>query len=223
MWPVQLATRFVPCFWRPGMTDGFIFLSDDGYINRHENNPYKEVDTRGRCVAIDRYNVIYLLTWWISQLQGESAILWSQINSHNWKKKTNQRRERWRVRIWKPLFFRYLDKSPPRIPSVPSMVADLVESSLVGYPLEGLLFGGSPTPDSLVVRASRAFPKASMYVSLILCLIPAKNWKSRTQGYGLTETNSIAVSVWWLEVLRHTLLNKVQISGDDYLMRPTCA
>ena len=75
------------------------------------------------------------------------------------------------------------------------MVADLVESSLVGYPLEGLLFGGSPTPDSLVIRASRAFPRASMYVSLILCLIPAKNWKSRTQGYGLTETNSIAVSV----------------------------
>ena len=30
------------------MTDGFIFLSDDGYINRHENNPYKEMDTRGR-------------------------------------------------------------------------------------------------------------------------------------------------------------------------------
>jgi len=75
------------------------------------------------------------------------------------------------------------------------MVADLVESSLVGYPLEGLLFGGSPTPDSLVVRASRAFPKASMYASLIVCSIPAKNWKSRTQGYGLTETNSIAVSV----------------------------
>lgn len=73
---------------------------------------------------------------------------------------------------------------------VPSMVADLAESSLAGYPLEGLLFGGSPTPDSLVARAARAFPKASM-----------------TQGYGLTETNSIAVS----------------ISGDDYSMRPTCA
>jgi len=75
------------------------------------------------------------------------------------------------------------------------MVADLVESSLAGYPLEGLLFGGSPTPDSLVLRASRAFPKASMYVPLVLWSIPAKNWKSRTQGYGLTETNSIAVSV----------------------------
>ncbi|KXN90589.1 2-succinylbenzoate--CoA ligase [Leucoagaricus sp. SymC.cos] len=71
---------------------------------------------------------------------------------------------------------------------VPSMVADLTESSLVGHPLEGLLFGGSPTPDSLVGRAQKAFPKATM-----------------TQGYGLTETNSIAVS----------------ISGDDYISRPT--
>ncbi|KAJ3575121.1 hypothetical protein NP233_g1302 [Leucocoprinus birnbaumii] len=71
---------------------------------------------------------------------------------------------------------------------VPSMVADLTESSLAGYPLEGLLFGGSPTPDSLVGRAQKAFPKATM-----------------TQGYGLTETNSIAVS----------------ISGDDYIVRPT--
>ncbi|KAF5355120.1 hypothetical protein D9756_005291 [Leucocoprinus leucothites] len=71
---------------------------------------------------------------------------------------------------------------------VPSMVADLIESPLAGYPLEGLLFGGCPTPDSLVGRAQKAFPKALM-----------------TQGYGLTETNSIAVS----------------ISGDDYIVRPT--
>lgn len=47
---------------------------------------------------------------------------------------------------------------------VPSMVADLVDSSLAGHPLEGLLFGGSPTPDSLVGRARKAFPKATMYV-----------------------------------------------------------
>lgn len=46
--------------------------------------------------------------------------------------------------------------------SVPSMVADLTESSLAGHPLEGLLFGGSPTPDSLVGRAKKAFPKAVM-------------------------------------------------------------
>ncbi|KAF9441643.1 acetyl-CoA synthetase-like protein [Macrolepiota fuliginosa MF-IS2] len=71
---------------------------------------------------------------------------------------------------------------------VPSMVADLTESSLAGHPLEGLLFGGSPTPDSLVGRAKKAFPKATL-----------------TQAYGLTETNSVAVS----------------ISGNDYISRPT--
>ncbi|KAJ7233984.1 hypothetical protein C8J57DRAFT_1381406 [Mycena rebaudengoi] len=49
---------------------------------------------------------------------------------------------------------------------VPSMSADLIESSLVGYPLDGLTFAGAPTADVLTVRAP----------------------------YGLTETNAIAVS-----------------------------
>jgi len=71
---------------------------------------------------------------------------------------------------------------------VPTMVSDIVESSLVGYPLEGLLFGGSPAPPSLVPRAQKAFPTAIM-----------------TQGYGMTETNSIAVS----------------IAAEDYAARPT--
>ncbi|KAJ2913136.1 hypothetical protein MD484_g7268, partial [Candolleomyces efflorescens] len=70
---------------------------------------------------------------------------------------------------------------------VPSMVSDLIESSLAGHPLEGLLFGGAPAPDSLVPRARKAFPAATMI-----------------QGYGLTETNSIAVSA----------------SGEDYMVRP---
>lgn len=48
--------------------------------------------------------------------------------------------------------------------SVPAMVSDLIESSLVGHPLEGLLFGGSPAPDSLVPRAKKAFPTATMFV-----------------------------------------------------------
>ncbi|KAF7361874.1 2-succinylbenzoate--CoA ligase [Mycena venus] len=48
--------------------------------------------------------------------------------------------------------------------SVPAMVADLVRSSLVGFPLEGLLFGGSPSPDSLAQRAREAFPTATMSV-----------------------------------------------------------
>jgi hypothetical protein len=46
------------------------------------------------------------------------------------------------------------------------MVADLTESSLAGHSLEGLLFGGSPAPESLVPRARKAFPSAVMYVSL---------------------------------------------------------
>ncbi|RDB16970.1 2-succinylbenzoate--CoA ligase [Hypsizygus marmoreus] len=70
---------------------------------------------------------------------------------------------------------------------VPAMVADLTESSLVGHPLEGLLFGGSPAPDSLVPRARQAFPTAVM-----------------SQAYGLTETNSVAVS----------------FAGEDYTARP---
>ncbi|KAG6828448.1 hypothetical protein H0H92_007933 [Tricholoma furcatifolium] len=43
---------------------------------------------------------------------------------------------------------------------VPAMVSDLIDSSLAGYGLEGLLFGGSPAPDTLVSRAKLAFPTA---------------------------------------------------------------
>jgi len=71
---------------------------------------------------------------------------------------------------------------------VPAMVSDMSDSSLVGHPLEGLLFGGAPAPDSLVPRARKAFPTATMI-----------------QGYGLTETNSIAVS----------------FAGEDYIARPS--
>ncbi|KAH9485387.1 Long-chain-fatty-acid--CoA ligase FadD13 [Psilocybe cubensis] len=71
---------------------------------------------------------------------------------------------------------------------VPSMVTDLTLSSLVGHPLEGLLFGGAPAPATLVLRANKAFPTATMI-----------------QGYGLTETNSIAVS----------------LAGEDYVARPS--
>ena len=42
------------------------------------------------------------------------------------------------------------------------MVSDLTLSSLVGYPLQALLFGGAPAPESLVPRASAAFPTATM-------------------------------------------------------------
>ena len=45
------------------------------------------------------------------------------------------------------------------------MVTDLTLSSLVGHPLEGLLFGGAPAPDTLVPRARKAFPTATMSVT----------------------------------------------------------
>jgi acyl-CoA synthetase (AMP-forming)/AMP-acid ligase II len=70
---------------------------------------------------------------------------------------------------------------------VPSMVADLTESSVAGFPLDGLIFGGSPAPNQLPERAKRAFPGTLL-----------------SQSYGLTETNSVAVS----------------IAGEDYASRP---
>lgn len=53
--------------------------------------------------------------------------------------------------------------------SVPSMVSDLTESSLPGYPLDALLFGGAPAPDQLAAQARRAFPSAIMLVRSRLC------------------------------------------------------
>ncbi|KAL1717443.1 hypothetical protein EV715DRAFT_292324 [Schizophyllum commune] len=71
---------------------------------------------------------------------------------------------------------------------VPAMVSDLLHSPLAGYPIECLLFGGAPAPESLVERVQESFPGSSM-----------------STAYGLTETNSIAVS----------------IAGEDYVSRPT--
>ncbi|KAK0462280.1 uncharacterized protein EV420DRAFT_1304387 [Desarmillaria tabescens] len=70
---------------------------------------------------------------------------------------------------------------------VPAMVSDLMDSSLVGYSLDGLFFGGSPAPEVLSSRAREVFPTAEL-----------------SQGYGLTETNSISVA----------------IAGEDYMTRP---
>lgn len=47
------------------------------------------------------------------------------------------------------------------------MVADLTDSSIAGYPLETLLFGGCLAPDSLSSRVKKAFPTAVMYVDII--------------------------------------------------------
>ncbi|KAL1696350.1 hypothetical protein GGG16DRAFT_85497 [Schizophyllum commune] len=71
---------------------------------------------------------------------------------------------------------------------VPAMVSDLLHSPLARHPIECLLFGGAPAPESLVERVQESFPGSSM-----------------STAYGLTETNSIAVS----------------IAGEDYVARPT--
>ncbi|KAK0454805.1 hypothetical protein EV421DRAFT_1943272 [Armillaria borealis] len=71
---------------------------------------------------------------------------------------------------------------------VPAMVSDLIDSSLAGYRLEGLFFGGSPAPEILTERARQVFPGAQL-----------------SQGYGLTETNSISVGN----------------AGEDYVTRPS--
>ncbi|KAF9012884.1 acetyl-CoA synthetase-like protein [Hymenopellis radicata] len=71
---------------------------------------------------------------------------------------------------------------------VPAMVTDLMDSSLAGYPLETLFFGGAPAPQALIERARSVFPGAQL-----------------SQGYGLTETNSISVA----------------IAGDDYVTQTT--
>lgn len=46
---------------------------------------------------------------------------------------------------------------------VPAMVSDLMDTSLAGYSLEGLFFGGSPAPDVLATRAKQVFPNAQLY------------------------------------------------------------
>ncbi|KAF4563305.1 hypothetical protein EYR36_003746 [Pleurotus pulmonarius] len=60
---------------------------------------------------------------------------------------------------------------------VPTMVSDLTESSLVGHPLDALIFGGASAPSALPSKARRSFPTAIM-----------------SQTYGMTETNSISVA-----------------------------
>ncbi|KAF8812455.1 acetyl-CoA synthetase-like protein [Phlegmacium glaucopus] len=59
---------------------------------------------------------------------------------------------------------------------VPSVVSDLTDISDGDLSLESIIFGGSPAPDTLALRAGKAFPAAVM-----------------SQGYGLTETNGAAV------------------------------
>ena len=47
--------------------------------------------------------------------------------------------------------------------SVPSMVTEIVDSSLAGYPLDSLLSGGSAAQDQLPGKAKKAFPNTMMF------------------------------------------------------------
>ncbi|KAK7049532.1 hypothetical protein VNI00_005563 [Paramarasmius palmivorus] len=75
---------------------------------------------------------------------------------------------------------------PNTLPRVPSMVADLME--IGGFSLETATFGGAPASKMLPAKVKSVIAEANV-----------------SQGYGATETNSVAVS----------------LAGEDQLLRPT--
>jgi hypothetical protein len=50
------------------------------------------------------------------------------------------------------------------------MALDLMDSSLAGFPLESVSFGGAPAPDMLTKQAGRVFPSATLHVPNFLAL-----------------------------------------------------
>jgi acyl-CoA synthetase (AMP-forming)/AMP-acid ligase II len=86
-----------------------------------------------------------------------------------------------------------LPRSP--VTSVPSMVLDLIDNG-EELPLETFNFGGAPAPDVLAARANRVFPKTSLSVPPFLSKATHLTLTTcRAQGYGLTETNAVAVAI----------------------------
>ena len=76
------------------------------------------------------------------------------------------------------------------------MVQDIMDACVGNCSLEGLFFGGSPAPNILVETARKVFPNTRLWVTNLAM----QAWEShrllyRSQAYGLTETNSIAVAV----------------------------
>ena len=57
--------------------------------------------------------------------------------------------------------------------AVPSMVSEMIESSLAGYPLESLLFGGSAAPDQLPGEAKKVFPNTMLFGQ---AFVPCDDW-----------------------------------------------
>lgn len=47
------------------------------------------------------------------------------------------------------------------------MALDLMETSIAGYPLETLSFGGAPAPDILPKKAGQVFPSAILYAYVL--------------------------------------------------------
>ncbi|KAG6811895.1 hypothetical protein H0H92_005353 [Tricholoma furcatifolium] len=95
--------------------------------------------------------------------------------------------------------------------SVPAMVADLVESSLAGYSLDGLLFGGSPAPDSLVPKARKAFPTAIILLAKIILLdLPAR----QSSASLVCPTKSVSLSG------RASPVNEIKIIHDGTTVPP---
>ncbi|PPQ63866.1 hypothetical protein CVT24_009492 [Panaeolus cyanescens] len=120
---------------------------------------------------------IVLMRKWIPELGEWSRAKYAHTNTQDIKSCTDIFR----------LFDRLIkDENVAVAGGVPSMVADLTDNSK-GAPLEALMFGGAPAPDTLAARASKAFPTAAL-----------------SQGYGLTETSSVAVG----------------FAAEDYSARP---
>ncbi|KAK0481290.1 hypothetical protein IW261DRAFT_1470047 [Armillaria novae-zelandiae] len=80
---------------------------------------------------------------------------------------------------------------------VPSSIADLIDSSLSGFPIEMITLGGSPVAPSLLRKSKEAFPRASMCALTppSLCSVMINTLYSG-QAYGLTETNATSVGFY---------------------------
>lgn len=93
------------------------------------------------------------------------------------------------------------------------MVADIVDQAMTedgnGVVLDTLLFGGCPAPQTLPKKVKKAFPNTVLSVCRHHEVKPLDSvvTSCRSQAYGMTETNSIALG----------------IAGGDYEAHPTSA
>jgi hypothetical protein len=71
------------------------------------------------------------------------------------------------------------------------MSTDLIESELKGYPLDMLSHGGAPAASVLTTRARAAFPKVTLFVSMLTFTLNVCSTilSNRAQGYDLSNTS----------------------------------